>query len=343
MNSKFGNRKNCRKHFLVLASSLFFIIFLCGHSLLLAVEKEYPNAPIKVVVPYAPGGIVDLGARLTADYLSRELKVPVIIENRAGAGGMLGAATVLKAKPDGYTLMAAGDAPLVSGPLQSPNPSYNPFRDFLPMGLLGITPSAYGVYNSSPFKTITEFVKDAKDNPGKLGCGFPLAGSSNHLTLELFRKYAEIDIKLVPYKGAPDAISALLGKHIDMLVLTYVAFLPYAKSGEARILAVSDAVPGSTIKTLPESGFPQPRLRAFDGFLSFQAPVHTPKPVYEKLVLSLERVAKNPEFAAKLDTVGLIRSYKTPADFREFMKEKWLVNAEVLEQLGLKKWQGKID
>jgi tripartite-type tricarboxylate transporter receptor subunit TctC len=343
MSSQIRKKMIYHKLFLVFALGSFFVIWLYGHSLIWAQEKVYPNQPIKVIVPMAPGGLIDLAARITADFVAQELKVPVIVENRAGAEGLLGGAMVLKAKPDGYTLLAGGDTTLASGPLQSPNPPFNPFRDFLAIGMLGSARGAYGVYSSSPFKTIEDFVKDAKKNPGNLSFGFPAVGSSNHLSVELFRKHSGADIKLVPYKGAPDAIAALLGKHIDMLALTYVAFLPYAKSGEARILAVSDSVPGTTFKTLQEAGFPQPGFRACDGFLAFQVSVNTPKPIYEKLVLAFERVAKNPELAVKLDNVGLTRTYKNPTDFNVFLKEKWLVYSEILEPLGLKKWQGKID
>jgi tripartite-type tricarboxylate transporter receptor subunit TctC len=343
MNSKFWKKMNCHKLFAILTLCSSFLIWLYGHNLIWAQEKGYPNQAIKVIVPNAPGGIIDLGARLTSDYVSKELKVPMIVENRPGANGMLGGSMVLKAKPDGYTILVGGDTPLVSGPLQSPNPPYNPFKDFLPICMLGSAPAAYGVYSSSPFKTMGDFIKEAKGNPGKLSCGVTQVGSTTHLSLELLIKYSGADIKVVPYKGPPDAIAALLGKHIDMLVLTYVAFVPYAKSGEARILAVSDSVPGTTVKTLPEEGFSQPGFRACDGFLAFQVSADTPRPIHEKLVLTFERVAQNPEFIAKLDGLGIIRTYKNPAEFQEFMKLKWAVNSEVLEKLGLKKWQGKID
>jgi tripartite-type tricarboxylate transporter receptor subunit TctC len=343
MSSQIRKKMIYQKLFLGLALGSFFVICLCKHNLLWAQGKGYPSQPIKIVVPNAPGGSNDLGARITADYLSQELKVPVLIENRVGASGMLGAAMVLKAKPDGYTLLAGGDTSLASGPLQSPNPPYDPFKDFSPICMLGSSVAAYGVYSSSPFKTLMDFIKDAKESPGKLSCGVTNIGSSTHLSLELLKKYAEMDIKVVPYKGVPDAIAALLGKHIDMLVLIYVGFLPYVKSGEARILAVSDPVPDTTIKTLQEAGFPQSGFRATDAFLGFHVSSNTPKPIYEKLVLAFERIAKIPEFAMKLDNIGLIRKYKNPAELKEFMKEKWLVYSEGLEQLGLKKWQGKID
>ncbi len=341
MDSKFRKKMNDHKLFPILALGSFFLIWLYGHNLLWAAEKEYPNHPIKMIVPYTPGGIVDQGSRITADYLAQELKVPVIIENKPGASGMLGSAAVLKAKPDGYTLLAAGDTPLVSGPLQSPNPPFNPFKDFLAICMLGSAPGAFAVYSSSPYKTFTEFVKDAKENPGKLSCGMTQPGSTTHLTVELLRMYSGADIKVVPYKGPPEAMAALLGKHIDMACMTYVGLLPYAKSGEARIVAVTSSVSDTTIKTLAQLGFPQSTFLASDGILAFHVSPAIPKPIYEKLGLTFERLAKNPELAKKLDSVGITRNYKKPAELIEFMKEKWLVISDFLERLDMKKWQGK--
>jgi len=343
MHGEHREETNCRNLFLVFALGLFSFIWLCGPNVVWAQQKPYPSQTIKIVVPNAPGGSTDLAARIVADYLGKDLKVPVIIENREGGSGLIGATAVLKAKPDGYTMLAGGDTSLTAGILQSPNPPYDPFKDFSPICMLGSSVAAYGVYSSSPFNTLGDFVKAAKQSPGKLSCGVTNIGSSTHLHLELLKKYSGMDINVVPYKGVPDAIAALLGKHIDMLVLIYVGFLPYVKSGEAKILVVSDSVPNTTLQTLQEAGFPQPGFRATDAFLGFHVSSNTPKPIYEKLVLAFERIAKIPEFAVKLNNIGLIRKYKNPAELKEFMKEKWLVYSEGLEQLGLKKWQGKID
>jgi len=318
------------------------MIVLCGPTAIVAGEKGYPSQPIKIVVPNAPGGSNDLLARMVADYLAKELKVPVLVENREGASGMLGAAMVFKAKPDGYTLLAGGDL-MCAGVLQSPNPPFNPFTDFLPICMVGATPSAFGVYSSSPFKTLTEFVKAAKGSPGKLTCGVTTLGSSTHLGLILLIKYSEIDIKVIPYKGNPQAIPALLGKHIDMLTLTSPSFRPQAESGEARILAVSSPIPGTSLRTLMEEGFPQPEFRLVEGFTAYHVVRNTPKEIHDKLVLTFERMVKNPEFSAKLDGLGSIRSYKNPAEYKEFIRDKWRVTSDILETLGLRRWQGTVD
>jgi tripartite-type tricarboxylate transporter receptor subunit TctC len=288
------------------------------------------------------GGGADLIARVLADYLAKELNVPVIVENRAGASGLLGASMALKAKPDGYTILLGGDAAMCTGLLQSPNPPYNPFTDFLPICSLGISPSAFGVLSASPFKTLTDFVRAAKDNPGKLSFGFPLLGSSNHLALVLFKRFAKVDIKVIPYKGHPDAIAALLGKHIDMLTLVNAGWRPYLDSGEARVLAATNPIPGTSFKTLKDEGFPQPEFLSVAGYNGFFVPRNTPKPIYDKLVVTFERIAKNPEFIAKQEKVGSVRNYRGPAEFKEFMKDKWIVTSDILEELGMKKYPGNI-
>ena len=342
MHGKVRNHLYCRSLFLAFALGSFSLMCLHGPNQLRAQEK-YPSQPIKIVVTNAPGGHGDLIARIVAEFLARELKVPVLVENRQGAGGMLGCNMVLRARADGHTILAGGDTNMCTGILQNPNPTYNPFTDFSFICGLGRSAAAYGVYGSSPFKTLTDFMRAAKANPGKLSCGVTNIGSPTHLSLILLRKYSEADFKIVPYKGNPDAIPALLGKHIDMLILTTSSFLPQAESGAARILAVSSRAPGSSLKILAEEGFSQPAFQAVEGFSCYAVSANTPKPVFDRLALAFQRIAKNPEVNAKLMGIGSIPSYRDPAEFKEFLREEWLVIGSVLEELGLKKYQGKID
>lgn len=342
MSARVSETPYYRARLLMFVLGSFFLVWLSGQSLTWAQEKGYPSQPIKLIVPNAPGGQADLIGRLAADYLAKELKVPALVENREGAGGMLGANMVLKAKPDGYTILVSGDTTMCAGILQNPNPTYNPFTDFSGICLLAVSPCAYGVYSSSPFKRLTDFVKAAKENPGKLTCGVTAIGSSTHLSLMLLLKYTGMNIKVIPYKGNPDAFAAILGKHVDMLTLTTPAFQPQVKAGEVRILAASNHIPGMSFNTLKEEGFSQSAFDAVDGFVSFEVSANTPKPTYDKLVAAFEYFAKNPEFTAKLNALGTAGTYKNPADYREFLKEKWRINSTLLEELGLKKWQGKI-
>jgi len=295
--------------------------------------QEYPSKPIEVVVPFDPGGVVDITSRIIADEMSRELKTPWVITNAPGAGSIVGAARVLKAKPDGYTLLSTTTA-MITSLLQSPNPPFDPNKDFTPIGCYGSSPMIFGVVQSSPFKTMEDVVTHARKNPAKLTCGVTSIGGENHLNFELFKKAAGVNIKIIPYKGSGEAVAALLGKHIDMMVLTYVSFLPYIKSGEARVLAITQKVPNSGLPTIAELGYPQVKIHML---LAFFASSRTPNAVFEKLNPLLEKIVKNPSVDKKLENSGVITQYIPAKDLADELKERWGVMANLLEELGLRK------
>jgi len=312
---------------------LFYTACLLGAHIALAEEKDYPAKPIEAVLPFDPGGVMDIASRIVAAEMAIELKVPFIVTNAPGAGGMTGAVKVLRAKPDGYTLLSTSTASMISTPLESPNPPYDSFKDFLPIGCFGSSPMIFGVAGTSPFKTMAEMVDYAKKNPGKLTCGVTSMGGENHLNFELFKKVAGVNIKIVPYKGTGEAVASLLGKHIDMMVLTYVGFLPYLKSGDARVLAITQKVAGTTIPTIAEVGYPQVNIHMLCGFF---ISAKTPKAIYDKLVSTFQKVAMSPGVAKKLEDSGMLRQYKTPQEFTNEMKERWGTTAKLVEELGLR-------
>ena len=336
MMPRFRKESNVRRIILVLTLSLFFLGWLYGHRPVWA-QGDYPSKPITIVQPHEPGGLTDLPVRAMVDDLAQELKVPMVLEYKSGAMSMLGISYVLKAKPDGYTLLAAGDSAMIIGVLQSPNPPFDPLKDFLPLGVYGTTVVSFGVHQSSPFKTLGEFVAEAKKNPGKLSLAITSLGNDNHFGFELFRKASGINVKMVPYKGPGEGVAAFLGRHVDMLVLSYVSFSPYVKSGEARLIAVGNPVPGSSIPSFADAGYPAefPRMNAF--YISAK----TPKPIYEKLVTSFKRVFTNPEVTKKLEAVGLIPGYRSPDEFAQFMKPKWDAYSILIEELGMRKKTGE--
>jgi tripartite-type tricarboxylate transporter receptor subunit TctC len=313
---------------------LFLFLMACffGIGLPWVQAQDYPSKPIEVVVPFDPGGVVDITTRIIADEMSRELKTPLVIANVPGAGSIVGASRVLKAKPDGYTLLSTTTA-MITSLLESPNPPFDPVKDFTPIGCYGSSPMIFGVVNSSPFKTLEELIDYARKNPAKLTCGVTSIGGENHLNFELFKKAAGVNIKIVPYKGSGEAVAALLGKHIDMMVLTYVSFLPYVKSGEARVLAITQKVPGSTLPTIAELGFPQVKIHML---LAFFVSAKTPKFVYDKLDPLLEKVVKDPNVAKKLENSGVITLYKAPNELTDELKDRWAVMGRLVEELGLK-------
>lgn len=316
----------------ILALIFFPLSLLYGLDAGWAEEKGYPSKPIQMLVPYEPGARSDMSARVVADYIARELKVAVVIENKAGAGGLIGAAIVSKRKPDGYTILGCGDAVMTVASFMSPNPPFDPLKDFLPICSLGVSPNAFAVYKSSPYENIAQFVKAAKDKPGQLSVGLPQLGSIVQLTWETFRKTAGITVKVVPHKGPGEMISALLGKHIDMAVLSYSGFTPYVQSGEARLLATTFAVPGSSVQTFAQAGY----HKMINSGMAFFVPAKTPRPIYEKLVGAFERASKNPELKKKLGGLGLVNEFVGPAEFIPLLKEISVNNAALIEELGLK-------
>ena len=334
MNQELGAKRKEQKVFLVLALISLLLVWLHGYGPALGQEKGYPDKPVKVVIPYEPGGVIDVAVRAMADFLNRELKVPIIIENKAGAGGMIGTNEVLRAKPDGYTLLAASDSVMIISPLESPNPLYDPFKDFLPICGYGGTPVAFGVHHSSPFKTLGDLVKAAKENPGKLTVALSPIGGENHLTFEIFRKEAGVNMKLVPTTGTGPGFAALLGKHVDMLVISYIAFVPHLRSGEVRLLAAGTSVPGSSVPSFAEAGYPKAASPRYDAFF---ASAKTPRPIYEKLVASFKRVVNNPELGKRWENIGLFPIYKSPPEYTQFLKEKWATYSILVDELGLKK------
>lgn len=334
MISEFREKMNYGKIFFILALSLFFSIGLFGQKPNWAQEKDYPNRPIRIVIPYAAGGVSDPPIRMTADYLNRELKVPIIVENKEGASGMIGANEVLKAKDDGYTLMGVTDSGLVLGPLASKDPPYDPLKAFVCICAYGWSPGGFAVHKSSPFKDLRDYIEAAKRNPGKITTAVPSLGNDNHLTFEEFRRNAAVDLKLVPYKGNGELYAALLGKHVDSTFNSYVSFAPYLKSGEVRVLGTTAKVPGSSLLSFDEAGYPRTAKPRYNGFFVSSK---IPKPVLEKLVSVFKRTVTNPELVKKWETVYLYADYKSPDEFSEFIKSKVEVYKILLDELGMKK------
>lgn len=319
----------------VWGSALCFLmaaVFL-GSPSISAQEKGYPNREIQVVLPVAPGGSTDIGTRIIAEELMAELKVPIIISNVPGGMGLIGASKVLKEKPDGYTLFSSGASTMTFSIIQSPNPPYDPFKDFLPICSYGSAPLILGVHKSSPFKTLDELIKAAKSNPGKLTLGLSSLGRELSLFFAVLKRDAGVNLRLIPYKGTGDLVAALLGKHLDMLMLSHIGFLPYVKSGEARALAITVNAPNSGIPTFAELGYPKVNVRTQ---LGFYIAAKTPKEIYGKLVPVFEKAVKTPKVAAKLDSSGVVVDYRSPAEFAKDIKEEWDTVSSLAEEIGIK-------
>src|SRR3981081_2511959 len=220
---------------------------------------EYPTRPIKLVVPYAAGGPTDVLGRWGGEYLGRDLKQAVIVENKAGAQGAIGAEAVARSDPDGYTLFVTAASIIVLNPMLYKRLSYDPVRDFRMLALVTDLPVVMEVHPSVPAKTVAEFVAYAKQNPGKLNFGSAGTGGTIHLAGEMFKQMADIEMTHVPYKGAGPALTDLLSVNIQVMFDSMGTALPPVRSGLLRPLGVSSARRSPDLPDVPtiaESGYP---------------------------------------------------------------------------------------
>ena len=301
----------------------------------LQAQQDFPSKPITIIVPFGPGGLIDVGTRIFAEGLSKELKVPIVIENKAGGAGIIGASAMYNAPPDGYTLLAASGAAVISSVQLAQTPPFDTRKDFLPIGYLADAPSAMSVAKNAPFKTFDEFLKYARANPGKLRGGAPSLGGETHIMFEMIRKEAKIDSKLIPYKDTGSLVTAIMGGHLDWMCLSGPATMPYHKSGDVKIVLLtskSSELPG--IPSGPDVGLPGVSV---DMWISLFAHGKIPQPAYDKLVTAVAATAKHPDLAKKLSAAGITMNYKAPADFRKLIDKEWGVFGDVIKEAGLKK------
>ena len=265
---------------------------------------EFPVRPIKLVVPYAAGGPTDLFGRVLADYLGKDLKQTVFVENKGGAQGAIGADMVAHAEPDGYTLLGTSGSVLILNPLLYKKLSYDPVRDFRMLALVTEVPVVLCVHPSVPARTIAELVAYAKQNPGKLNFGSSGTGSFTHLAGEMFKQMAGIEMTHVAYKGAAPALTDVISGNIQLMFESVSSALPPIRSGMLRPLGISSAhrhpdLPD--VPTIAESGYPEYSVNVWNGVT---APAGLPEDVRRILTASLDRVMNDPAFRASLEKLG---------------------------------------
>jgi tripartite-type tricarboxylate transporter receptor subunit TctC len=201
--------------------------------------QSYPDHPVHIIVPYPPGGNVDISARIIAQALQEQLGQSFVVENKAGAAGFIGAEYVVRSKPDGYTLLVSSNAAISIAPLTNPNAPYEPLRDFTPVSMLAQTPMVVEVNPALPVKSVAELVTYAKAHPGEVGMATPSAGSINHMAIELFQMSTGTKFNLIHYKGNAPAVNDLLGGHVQASFDQVTSSLQHIKSGKLRALAVT--------------------------------------------------------------------------------------------------------
>jgi tripartite-type tricarboxylate transporter receptor subunit TctC len=301
-----------------------------------AKAADYPSRPIKLVVPYAAGGPTDVLGRLVADYLSRDLKQTVFVENKAGAQGAIGAEAVAHAEPDGYTLFFTAASIIVLNPLLYKKLPYDPDRDFRMLAVITDLPVVMEVHPSIPAKTVAEFVAYARQNPGRLNFGSAGTGGTIHLAGEMFKQMAGVEMTHVPYKGAGPALTDLLSGNIQLMFDTLGTALPPIKAGLLRPLGVSSA---ERIKDLPdvptlaEAGYPDYRVSVWYGVA---ASASIPDEAVQKISVSLARGLNDDAFRASLDKAGFPPlPAKNQAEIKQFIdadRTRW---SGVVKQLNI--------
>jgi tripartite-type tricarboxylate transporter receptor subunit TctC len=299
-------------------------------------RADFPDKPIKIVVPYPPGGTTDLLARAIAPRLSERLKQPVVVENRAGAGGVIGAQAVMRSPADGYTILfgtvaSHGILPV----LQKPAP-YDAVKDFAPITLVAYTPNVLLANPALPVKNVAEMLALAKAKPGTLNFGSTSQGGSPHMSGELLKTMAQIDIQHVPYKGGGPMLIDLIGGQIQLGFDNLPSAIAHVRSGKVRALAVTTAKrwPGAPeIPTLAESGVPGYEASAWFGLL---APAATPKPVVEMLQGHVAAILRLPEVEKQFFEQGAQPSGNTPDEFGRMIASELQKWAKVVAATGVK-------
>ena len=300
-----------------------------------AFAQSYPVRPIRYIVAQAPGGSSDTLARIITQRASEGLGEPIVVDNRPGATGIIGAEVVAKANPDGYTLLQAATSHATNPAMQTKLP-YDSVRDFAPVSLLSQQPNIFIVHPSLPVRSLKELITYAKARPGQLNYGSSGTGGSQHLAGELLKSMTGIEMVHVPYKGSPPALVDLLAARIPVMSSTMPPVLPHVKSGKVRALAVtsarrSPAVPD--VPTVSESGVPGYEAIAWQGLL---APAGTPKTVVARLNAEFVRVLKQSDVAAKLTDQGYETVASTPEWFTAYLKSEIAKWSKVIRAAGIK-------
>ncbi|MBX9812284.1 MAG: tripartite tricarboxylate transporter substrate binding protein [Burkholderiales bacterium] len=287
--------------------------------------QDYPVRPIRMVVPFAPGGGSDISGRILAEGLHQALGQNVVVDNRAGAGSTIGADIVSKASPDGYTLLLGNISMAFNAALYKKLP-YDTLRDFTPVSLVVEQPNIIVAHPSLPAKTLKEFIALARSTPGKLAYGSAGVGSGTHLAMEMLLLTLKIDMVHVPYKGTGPALTALLGNEISVFLSTFASALPHVKSGRLHTFGVTSAKRASALPGVPtvaEAGVPGFEYSTWYGLL---VPGGTPHTIVEKLNKATVGLLNSPEIRQRYLTQGMEPIPSTSADYAARLKsemEKW--------------------
>src|SRR6266700_1240654 len=297
--------------------------------------QPYPSRPVRLIVPFPPGGSTDILSRALGQKLAESLTQAVVIDNRPGAGGSIGAEAAAKAAPDGHTLMMGHLGTLAVNPSIYKNLPYDPVKSFAPVALMAMVPSVLVVNPQVPAASAAELIAYARANPGKLTYGSAGSGSTSHLTTEYFKLATGTDILHVPYKGVGPMLADLISGQLSMGINGAPAVMPHVNSGRLRALAVTGLtrLPSlPQIPTLDESG-----VKGFDasGWYGIVAPAGTSRAVIERLNAEIRRIMQTPDLRARLDNEGAIPAAGSPEEFAAFIASEIARWGAVLKRAGI--------
>lgn len=295
----------------------------------------YPSKPVRIVVPFSPGGATDIMSRLVAERLSARLGQAVIVENRPGGGTMIASDYVARAEPDGYTLLMAASS-LGIAPSLYAKVNYDPIKDFAPVSQLASVVHVLEVHPSVPARNVGELIAYLKANPGKVSYGSVGAGSSTHLEAELFNSMAGVEMEHIPYKGSAPALTDLVAGRIQLMFDAWASSGPFVRDGRLRALAVTTTQPSAAVPDLPtvaDSGLPGYSAMPWLGLV---APAGTPGPVIGKLHQAIADIVQEPAVQAKFSELGLDIIGNDPQTFADFIKQDIATWAKVARDANIR-------
>lgn len=316
-----------------IAAAFGFVLALLGAAG--AMAQGYPTKPIRMIVPYPPGGPTDVQARVVAQKLGELLGQPVVIENRGGAGGMLGSAVVAKSEPDGYTLLMGASGPQAIGPLMAKEPPYDPVKDFTPLSLVSYSPLLLVTHPKLQTRSVRDVIALAKQKPGKLNYGSFGNGTMAHLAGELFKTMAGVSIVHVPYKGSAPAMAALLGGEIDLMFDTVITALPHVQGGKLDGLAVTKATRSSAAPNVPTVA--EAALPGFEAvsWIGLMGPAGMPQEIVDKLSAATVKTLADPHVRERLQAAGAEPVGSDAATFAKQMQSELSRWEPVVKAAGL--------
>jgi tripartite-type tricarboxylate transporter receptor subunit TctC len=302
----------------------------------LAQAQAWPAKPIRMIVPVAPGGGADITSRLVAQKLSERFGQQVIVDNRSGAGGIVGLEMLARSNPDGYTISQGGVGPLAVNPSLYAKLPYDPLKDFAPILRAVSALNVLVVHPSLPVQSVKDLIAFARANPGKLNYGSSGAGRADHLAGELFSMMAGVRMQHVPYKGGGPAMTDLVGGNLQLIFATVSTAASHMKSGKVRTIANTSAVRSDLFPDLPtigESGVPG---FAIDNWYSFIAPAGTPAPIVDMLNVEIARTLSLPDVKERLHVLGIVPfTTARPAEFAQYLRAEIAKYAKLVKAVGI--------